>query len=113
MRIRGQRQTRHFLLYWIRCRCRKAFSHRADRGRVVCFFCGRIAALALLLERRAAARARQLAREKAERAARRALARPVTAIARGKSPSLKAPRRPTQTRAPSARAVPRRVRRTA
>ncbi len=42
------RPTRHFLYLLVRCRCGKSFGHRADRRKIVCFSCGRMAELPLL-----------------------------------------------------------------
>ncbi|HXB55166.1 MAG TPA: hypothetical protein VN461_10310 [Vicinamibacteria bacterium] len=48
VRILRVRPTRHFLYLLVRCRCGKSFGHRADRRKIVCFSCGRMAELPLL-----------------------------------------------------------------
>ena len=45
VKILRARPTRHFLFLLVRCRCGKKFGHRADRPTIVCFHCGRMAAL--------------------------------------------------------------------
>jgi hypothetical protein len=45
VKILRARPTRHFLYLLVRCRCGKKFGHRADRPMIVCFYCGRMAAL--------------------------------------------------------------------
>src|SRR5258708_40188278 len=48
VKILRVRPTRHFLYLLVRCRCGKSFGHRADRRKIVCFSCGRMAELPLL-----------------------------------------------------------------
>ena len=45
VKILRARPTRHFLFLLVRCRCGKKFGHRADRPSIVCYHCGRMAAL--------------------------------------------------------------------
>jgi len=45
VKILRARPTRHFLFLLVRCRCGKKFGHRADRPTIVCYHCGRMAAL--------------------------------------------------------------------
>ena len=45
VKILRARPTRHFLFLLVRCRCGKKFGHRADRPNIVCYHCGRMAAL--------------------------------------------------------------------
>jgi hypothetical protein len=45
VKILRARPTRHFLFLLVRCRCGKRFGHRADRPTIVCYHCGRMAAL--------------------------------------------------------------------
>jgi len=45
VKILRARATRHFLFLLVRCRCGKRFGHRADRPNIVCYHCGRMAAL--------------------------------------------------------------------
>src|SRR5262245_22332167 len=52
VKILRARPTRHFLFLLIRCRCGKKFGHRADRPTIVCYHCGRMAALRDLRTRR-------------------------------------------------------------
>jgi hypothetical protein len=52
VKILRARPTRHFLFLLIRCRCGKKFGHRADRPTIVCYHCGRMAALRELGGRR-------------------------------------------------------------
>jgi hypothetical protein len=52
VKILRARPTRHFLYLLVRCRCGKKFGHRADRPTIVCFHCGRMAALRDLRSRR-------------------------------------------------------------
>lgn len=53
VKILRARPTRHFLFLLIRCRCGKRFGHRADRPTIVCYHCGRMAALRDLRPRKA------------------------------------------------------------
>jgi hypothetical protein len=53
VKILRARPTRHFLFLLVRCRCGKKFGHRADRPNIVCYHCGRMAALRDLRLRRA------------------------------------------------------------
>jgi hypothetical protein len=48
VKILRMRPTRHFLYLLVRCRCGKAFGHRGDRHKIVCFSCGRMAELPFL-----------------------------------------------------------------
>ena len=57
VKILRARPTRHFLFLLVRCRCGKKFGHRADRPNIVCFHCGRMAALRDLGNRRSLGRA--------------------------------------------------------
>ena len=57
VKILRARPTRHFLFLLVRCRCGKKFGHRADRPTIVCFHCGRMAALRDLAGRRSLGRA--------------------------------------------------------
>ena len=52
VKILRARPTRHFLFLLVRCRCGKKFGHRADRPTIVCYHCGRMAALRELGGRR-------------------------------------------------------------
>ena len=52
VKILRARPTRHFLFLLVRCRCGKKFGHRADRPTMVCYHCGRMAALRDLRSRR-------------------------------------------------------------
>jgi hypothetical protein len=52
VKILRARPTRHFLFLLVRCRCGKRFGHRADRATIVCYHCGRMAALRDLRLRR-------------------------------------------------------------
>lgn len=52
VKILRARPTRHFLFLLVRCRCGKKFGHRADRPNIVCYHCGRMAALRELGGRR-------------------------------------------------------------
>ena len=52
VKILRARPTRHFLFLLVRCRCGKKFGHRADRPTIVCYDCGRMAALRDLRSRR-------------------------------------------------------------
>ena len=52
VKILRARPTRHFLFLLVRCRCGKKFGHRADRQTIVCYHCGRMAALRDLRSRR-------------------------------------------------------------
>ena len=52
VKILRARPTRHFLFLLVRCRCGKKFGHRADRPTIVCYHCGRMAALRDLRSRR-------------------------------------------------------------
>ena len=52
VKILRARPTRHFLFLLVRCRCGKKFGHRADRPTIVCYECGRMAALRELPSRR-------------------------------------------------------------
>jgi hypothetical protein len=45
VKILRARATRHFLFLLVRCRCGKRFGHRADRPTIICYECGRMAAL--------------------------------------------------------------------
>ena len=51
VKILRARPTRHFLFLLVRCRCGKKFGHRADRTTIVCYHCGRMAALRELRSR--------------------------------------------------------------
>jgi hypothetical protein len=76
VKILRVRPTRHFLYLLVRCRCGKSFGHRADRRKIVCFSCGRMAELPLL-------RAKPLPKAESRRARGRALvARPASRRAR-------------------------------
>jgi hypothetical protein len=61
VKILRVRPTRHFLYLFVRCRCGKSFGHRADRHRIVCFTCGRMAELPSLHTRPPKPRARRAA----------------------------------------------------
>ena len=52
VKILRARPTRHFLFLLVRCRCGQKFGHRADRPTIVCYECGRMAALRDLRGRR-------------------------------------------------------------
>ena len=58
VKILRARPTRHFLFLLVRCRCGKKFGHRADRPNIVCYHCGRMAALRDLRSRRGLRRGR-------------------------------------------------------
>ena len=45
VKILRARPLRHFLYLLVRCKCGKKFGHRADRPQIVCYSCGRMAAL--------------------------------------------------------------------
>ena len=75
VKILRARPTRHFLYLLVRCRCGKRLGHRADRPTIVCYHCGRMAALRDL----------RLRRTKAGRPAGKA---------NGKAAAHSAPRRP-------------------
>ncbi len=77
VKILRARPTRHFLFLLVRCRCGKRFGHRADRPTIVCYHCGRMAAL------------RDLRRTKAGRPAGKA----ATAKANGAGKAVPSPRR--------------------
>jgi hypothetical protein len=51
VKILRVRPTRHFYYLLVRCRCGRSFGHRADRRRIVCFTCGRMADLPSLRPR--------------------------------------------------------------
>jgi hypothetical protein len=76
VKILRARPTRHFLYLLVRCRCGKKFGHRADRPMIVCFHCGRMAALREVRGRRGAKKDRT------------AVARP----AHGRAPAARASR---------------------
>ena len=68
VKILRVRPTRHFYYLLVRCRCGRSFGHRADRRRIVCFTCGRIAELPSLRTRTTrAAKAEPLAVAKVKR----------------------------------------------
>jgi hypothetical protein len=71
VKILRARATRHFLFLLVRCRCGKQFGHRADRPNIICYECGRMAALRDLRPRHA----------KADRAAGKASSAPARASA--------------------------------
>lgn len=60
VKILWARPTRHFLFLLVRCRCGKKFGHRADRPTIVCYHCGRMAALRDLGSRRGVRNGRAL-----------------------------------------------------
>jgi hypothetical protein len=93
VKILRARPTRHFLFLLVRCRCGQKFGHRADRPTIVCYHCGRMAALRDLRGRRGARNGR-------------AAAKPAVTSSRAKGASL-----PKASRPPAAAA--RAVRRTA
>jgi hypothetical protein len=87
VRILRSRATRHFLFLLVRCRCGKRFGHRADRPTIVCYHCGRMAALrdtrsrrgqaaALAKSKAALAKARGKARRPASPSVRRSVSSP-------------------------------------
>lgn len=80
VKILRARPTRHFLYLLVRCRCGKKFGHRADRPMIVCYHCGRLAALRELRGRRT----------KLERRARKAA--PVEPPAKADKPATSRPR---------------------
>jgi hypothetical protein len=45
VKILRSRRTRHFVLLLVECPCDRRFAHRADRLRVACYRCGRVADL--------------------------------------------------------------------
>jgi hypothetical protein len=62
VKILRARPTRHFLFLLVRCRCGKKFGHRADRPTIVCYHCGRMAALRDLRGRKALRKGRPAAK---------------------------------------------------
>jgi hypothetical protein len=92
VKILRARPTRHFLFLLVRCRCGKKFGHRADRPTIVCYDCGRMAALRDLRSRRGMRNGRNVLKPAAF------AARAKVAAAAKATPSAKA--------APSAKATP-------
>jgi hypothetical protein len=85
VKILRARPTRHFLYLLVRCRCGKKFGHRADRPMIVCFHCGRMAALREVRGRRSAKASRPAPKPANGKASPSRASRPATATQRATS----------------------------
>jgi hypothetical protein len=83
VKILRARPTRHFLFLLVRCRCGKKFGHRADRPTIVCYECGRMAALRELRGRRGPGNGHATAKRAANSSRAKAASSPKSSRLRG------------------------------